>query len=88
MSHLPMEQRVRARKACSERGKLLLACHSEDTIKNRPPSLRERYALSQWSAGDGRRTTDRERAPEREARLSTLFSIAGDLHWEATLLSP
>ena len=43
------------RKACSESGQRLLVCHAEDTIKNRSLSLRERYALAQQSAGDGRR---------------------------------
>jgi len=43
------------RKACSESGQRLLVCSAEDTITNRPLSLRERYALAQRGAGDGRR---------------------------------
>ena len=43
------------RKACSENGQRLLICQAEDTIKNRPLSLRERYALAQWGSGDSRR---------------------------------
>ena len=43
------------RKACSESGQRLLVCHAEDTITNRPLSLRERYALAQRSSGDRRR---------------------------------
>ena len=43
------------RKVCSESGQRLLICHAEDTIKTRPLSLLERYALAQRSTGDGRR---------------------------------
>ena len=43
------------RKICSESGQRLLICHAEDTIKTRPLSLLERYALAQRSTGDGRR---------------------------------
>jgi len=43
------------RKACSESGQRLLVCCAEDRIANRPLSLRERYALVQRSARDGRR---------------------------------
>jgi len=42
-------------KACSESAQWLLVCNAEDTIKNRPLSLRERYALAQRNTGDGRR---------------------------------
>ena len=75
-----MGQRVCVRKVCSESGKPMLACHAEDTTKNRPPSSRERCALAQRSAG-ATWTTDGEQAPEIEARLSTLFSTAGNLNW-------
>jgi hypothetical protein len=43
------------RKVCSENGLRLLVCHAEDTAKNRPLSLRERYALAERSTRDGRR---------------------------------
>jgi len=42
-------------KACSESGQRLLVCSAQDTITNRPLSLRERYTLAQRGAGDGRR---------------------------------
>jgi len=45
------------RKACLEGGQWFLVGHAEaeDTIKKRPPSLVERSALAQRSAGDGQR---------------------------------
>ena len=43
------------RKACSESCQRLLVCYAEDTFKDRPLSLRERYALAQRGSGDGRR---------------------------------
>jgi len=43
------------RKACSESAQRLLVCNAEDTIKNHPLSLQERYALAQRNTGDGRR---------------------------------
>jgi hypothetical protein len=51
----PQSNSASLRKACSESGQRLLVCHAEDSIKNRPLSLLERYALVQHSAGDGRR---------------------------------
>jgi len=41
-------------KACSENGQRLLICHVEDTIKNQPLSLRERYALVERSTSHRR----------------------------------
>ena len=49
------------RKACSG-GQRLLICHAEDTIKTRPLSLSERYALAARGAGDGRQK--RKNLPE------------------------
>ena len=46
--------RASLRKTCLETGQRLLICHAEDTIRNRPLSLLERYALAQRGAGDGR----------------------------------
>ena len=43
------------RKACSGSGQRLLVCHAEDSIKTKPLSLADRYALVQRSSGDGRR---------------------------------
>ena len=43
------------RKAYSESSQRLLVCHADDTIRNRPLSLRERYALAQRGSGDRRR---------------------------------
>ena len=43
------------RKACSENAQRLLVCHAEDTIRSRPLSLRERYALTERSTRDRRR---------------------------------
>ena len=42
------------RKACSENGQRLLVCCAEDTIKSRPLSLRERYALVERGTREGR----------------------------------
>jgi len=36
-------------------GQRLLICHAEDTIKNQPLSLHERYTLAERSTRDGRR---------------------------------
>ena len=72
---------VSLQKACSENGQRLFICHAEDTIKNQPLSLRERYALAERSTSHGQKHKDLPETIELAIGMKVMVTsnIATDL---------